>query len=732
MTDFYGFIGGTTPIQDEQINLRTQTYNFPVPTTNFPVETDTYFKLLNFDEKREVLHYHQYITHKFMMDHKQRGLLIFHSMGFGKTLLAASITEAFRKLDPTRKPIILLPKSLHNNFVETVKTYMFSEPGQLNNDAQDEYVTNTIDEHYSFISLNSSNMFRQIGQIDKTAEEIEFEKSLDLFTQELDDHGSNNLENSILVIDEYQNLSNAITNGSKNALKLYNKIMNTNNIRLIFLTGTPLINHPFEIVCTVNMLKGKVDNELIFPENIRDFMSFFIDRKENKIKNKGKFQNRITGVISYYGDMYFQGNKPDFPEEYPIKIEEIPMSKEQFTKYLAMREIEKKEESRKFKMSSGEDAQFSEKGSASSSYRIRSRQVSNFLIPDQALTHRGSKSALKDISKIPSNVYKQLDIYSPKFQKILENIQKHDGQLSLVFSQFTSAEGLTIFSKILEANGYVPWDNTLSKNDVEIEGGKIQPLKKTFALYHGDIPPSIRNEIVNTFNSKSNMHGEKISVLLISHQTGGLGLDLHGVRSIHIMEPYWNWALISQIIKRGVRYKSHDGYPKSEQNVQPYLYISTFPETYVIKETADEDSMYTTDMHLYRGAIAGRTLIDSFLLAMIEASIDCSTHHKNLSPELKKYINCHMCLPTDERLYEPNFYKDMKDDDKCTTYSEKKINVKELIYESEEGESKKFYYDDTDKSNPKIFEYNSSIDGYMLLQPSHPYYADLIRKILGI
>jgi len=713
---------------------RSNTSADSIPTTNFPIETDTYFKSLDYDDKKEALRYHQYITHKFMSDKKQRGLLIYHSMGFGKTILAASITEMYRKIDPTRKPIVLLPKSLQNNFVETLKAYIHSEPNIEDTDAQDDSVDSIVEEHYSFISLNSSNMFQQIGQINKTTEEIEFEKNLDLLNRNLDDQsaGGNALDNSILIIDEFHNLSNAITNGSKNAIKLYNKIMNTNNIKLIFLTGTPLINHPFEIACTINMLKGRIDDELIFPENIRDFISFFIDRNNNMIKNKEKFQNRITGTISYYGDMYFEGRKPGFPNEYPIKIEETPMSKEQFTRYLAAREIEKKEESRKLKFSSGDDAQFNEKGMASSSYRIRSRQISNFLIPDQALTHRGAKSALKDISKIPIETYKNLDVFSPKFKKLYENIKKYDGQLSLVFSQFTSAEGLTIFSKILEVNGYKQWNGSIGNADVVIETSKRRNTNKYFAIYSGDVLPSIRDEIVQTFNSKENMHGKLISILLISHQTGGLGLDLHGVRSIHIMEPYWNWALITQIIRRGIRYKSHDDYPKEEQNVQPYLYISTFPKQYT-KDAKDDDSKYTTDMYLYKSAIDGRILIDSFLLAMIEASIDCSVHHIGLSTKLKNMIHCHMCLPTDENMYEPNFYKDMSSNNKCIPYVEKKINVKELMYEPTDGtKSRMFYYDDSDSQNIKIFEFSEDINGYMPLRPSNPYYADIMRKILNI
>jgi hypothetical protein len=769
-----------------------------IPTTNFCVETETYFKNLPYHEKKETLHFHQYIINKFMVEKDRRGILIYHSMGFGKTLLAASITEAYRQLDPSRKAIVLLPKSLQNNFSEAIKVYMQNAQA-----VPDDTTQNVVDEHYKFISLNSSNMFTQIGRIDKTPEEVEFEKSIGLLTDKIKD-GS--LENSVLVIDEFHNLSNAITNGSKNALNLYNKIMNTRNIKLIFLTGTPIINGPFELVSIMNMLKG----EELFPENMRDFISYFVDYNEYSIQNKSRFQNRIAGLVSYYGDEYFEGQKPNFPQELPMKVERVPMSKEQFARYLEMREIEKKEEARKFRAPAGDMAQFNQKGaSASSSYRIRSRQVSNFLLPGDALSYKGNKLVGKDISKVTQVQLKQLSVYSPKNQKLLENINKHAGQLQLVFSQFTSAEGLGIFAKILEANGFMQWrpneedvvlrrkktevtrgkksrtlqlsDHVTSDDDIlfinpaaeesaaeesateesaaeesaaeesaaeesaattidkkiaQKRGGKKNTTNRArhFAIYSGDVHQDIRNMIVDTFNSKENMHGEIIEVLLISNQTGGLGLDLHGVRAIHIMEPYWNWALILQIIARGVRYKSHDGFPEKEQNVQPYMYLSVFPSNYKAMSD-DEDSKMTTDMHIYAGARNNRKLNESFLLALVEASVDCSIHHKKLSKTIQQKIRCHVCAPTNEAMYEADFYKDMHPDkvDPCKQYEAKKIETKEIIYTPPDGsEPIKYYYNNADPQNVKIYEYSSNLEGYTPLKPSHPFYADLMRVILKL
>jgi hypothetical protein len=200
------------------------------------------------------------------------------------------------------------------------------------------------------------------------------------------------------------------------------------------------------------------------------------------------------------------------------------------------------------------------------------------------------------------------------------------------------------------------------------------------------------------------------------------------------MEPYWNWALILQIIGRGARFHSHDGYPAAEQNVQPYMYLSVFPKSY-IAPSKDDESKYTTDMHLYLGAMNNRKLSESFLMTLIEASVDCSIHHKRLSAVLQKKINCHLCIPNNEPLYEADFYKDMAIDapNPCQQFTEKKITTEELIFTPPDGDKPiSFYYNKEDPKNIKLFEYNEGVEGYIPVRPSHPYYSDLMRKILKI
>ena len=279
-------------------------------STNFPVSVKN---ILNNAVKeysdKDFLRYHQFIIYMYLIKNtKSRGLMLFHDMGMGKSISAVALAEYYREHEPDRKIIVLLSKSLQENFKKNISRFIKEK--NLTKLKESE-IDDVIDTKYKFVSLNASNMFEQLKRVDKTDEELLFEKQIEEFTEVVEK--SDFLENSLLIIDEFHNLSNSITNGSANAMKLYDRIMGTKDIKLLFLTGTPIINNPFELVPTFNMLRGTIQTDntsvTLFPELQKDFDSYFIDAKTNVIKNKDRLQNRIFGLCSYYGNLYFGKNK---------------------------------------------------------------------------------------------------------------------------------------------------------------------------------------------------------------------------------------------------------------------------------------------------------------------------------------------------------------------------------------------------------------------------------------
>ena len=242
--------------------------------TNFPLALKNHLGNLKYS-KNEQLRYHQYvILEYFKANPSSRGLLEFIDMGLGKTILAAAITYFYKKHDPDRRIIVLSSKSLAPNFKNNVRKYMKF----LNID--DEEIDTFIESTYEFVSLNAGNMFEQMKRTGKTKEQLMLEKKMEKLT-EYTSSSDDFLENTMLVIDESHNFFNSITNGSNNAVSLYDTILHSKNIRMLFLTGTPVVNNPFELVPCFNMLAGVINtgsrNTLLFPEDESKFNEFFID-----------------------------------------------------------------------------------------------------------------------------------------------------------------------------------------------------------------------------------------------------------------------------------------------------------------------------------------------------------------------------------------------------------------------------------------------------------------------
>jgi hypothetical protein len=79
--------------------------------------------------------------------------------------------------------------------------------------------------------------------------------------EEFTNHGKTNpFHHSVIIIEEAHNLVSRIANSLKKkksiAYQLYQLLMDATDVKVIFLTGTPIINHPREIGILFNMLRG--------------------------------------------------------------------------------------------------------------------------------------------------------------------------------------------------------------------------------------------------------------------------------------------------------------------------------------------------------------------------------------------------------------------------------------------------------------------------------------------
>ena len=254
-----------------------------------------------------------------------------------------------------------------------------------------------------------------------------------------------------------------------------------------------------------------------------------------------------------------------------------------------------------------------------------------------------------------SNLYfspEALQIYSPKFLNMLENIQDENYQgLHLVYSQFRTAEGIGLFRLVLNTNGFTQFK--ISKSSLgqwEIAIPESQRGKPTYALYTGTesveekeivrhiyngewdlIPDSIANEL--RANYRNNLMGEVIKVFMIT-SSGSEGINLTNTRYVHIMDPYWHPARLEQVIGRARRICSHKDLPKPLQTVEVFVYLMVFSPEQLASDEAIELKRkdisklpprvpFTSDQYLYE-IIEIKAKVQSQLTDIIkETSFDC-------------------------------------------------------------------------------------------------------------
>ena len=78
---------------------------------------------------------------------------------------------------------------------------------------------------------------------------------------------NNPFDNSVVIIDEAHNFVSRVVNKLKQpkaiSYRLYDYLMSASNAKVVFLTGTPIINYPNEIAVLYNMLLGYINNYVI-------------------------------------------------------------------------------------------------------------------------------------------------------------------------------------------------------------------------------------------------------------------------------------------------------------------------------------------------------------------------------------------------------------------------------------------------------------------------------------
>ena len=419
-----------------------------------------------------------------------RGLYVYHDVGTGKTRTSLEIIKHAYNKNYIKYALVVTPSSVVSQFAGEVKQYV-------------QNVKVNVVPYQSFLEQYTTN---------------------------------NNFKDYIFIVDEAHNIRN-IGIMSRNIYKVARNVHS-----VVFLSGTPLVNGPFDISKQINILRGRQ----VLPERDVDFIDKYyktdVQRKYNfALKNKESFVNAVKDVFSVetkIGKAKYKRNNTY--AKLKIVVKKVNMTDKQY-------ELHEK---------------------------LKSQLLSNSdlnLLNQKLIPKKPSKqlNAFLSQTRQLSNVVKGNNIHvTTKLKKLCNHLIKSKVRPVIVYSNFLKGGLYPLIALLRESN-------------------KFQNIE----LFDGSLSPVVKKDIINMYNNN------QVDVLCIS-PSGAEGLNLKRTREIHILEPHWNQMRIDQVIGRGWRKYAHANLPNNEQKLTVYRWLCTSPnivsaDVYLHKMTKRKDHINT-------------------------------------------------------------------------------------------------------------------------------------------
>lgn len=666
----------------------------------------------------ELRKYQEFLGKYLDYNSPYRDILIYHGLGSGKTRSAINIYNVLYNYSPDWNVFILLKATLkESTWVKELESWLQKDEKEFRK-ANIEFI--------SYDAPNADKMF------------LEKVKNAD------------SAKKSLYIIDEAHNfINNVYTNLSskqgRRALTIYEHIIqdkkDNEGVRVILISGSPAINIPFELGLMFNLLRPD-----LFPKSESQFNQTYVSTDLYPIINpatKNNFQRRIMGLVSHY-----IGSTPDYYAKKTVNYVDVPMSEYQEYIYKHYEEIEEKiarksksrssgnyksytrqscnfvfpvmaqgmsgetrPRPRDFKVNETEIELFT-KGKVDDKEKEKYYKVSEYLLKTEEFVNafdsylkkkldediKNKHTLVDDIKKFKeltggvfeiedytnfinssdkkSELLIALHTSSAKMTYMIFNIMNSPGPV-LVYSNYVVMEGLQIFKIYLKYLGFTLYINREQGDD-----------GYRYMEYHGGIDPQERRKILEVFNRSENKTGDVSKIIMIS-PAGAEGISLNNVRQVHLMEPYWHEVRMTQMIGRAIRQCSHKNLPLEDRIVTVFRYKS-------IRNSSGDK--WTTDQYIEDAARAKDGLIQSFLDAMKEASVDCV-----LNKTHNTLVGDYRCFQFEEKslfddhigpAYKDDIYDDLKLDNGSNSKNSRvkrikiiKIKAVQQLISDEENES---------------------------------------------
>lgn len=610
---------------------------------------------------------HQLLVSKYLSpETPYRGILAYHGIGSGKTLLSVSVLSNFIKYDPDRVICFICPPSLIANFykdLDKIEAHTLlgfpiaREIQQYGQKIAHELKSQNMDHNEILTQIKEKQQKRKEREIRKRVVVMSYESwgnrlrgrtswdtavnTEDIVNSKKNKGGFSGIistdknkvsqmdtattplfDNTLVIMDEVQEL---VACKDKKVIPHMNWIQqavrNANDIRILFMTATPMKNHPFELGVLFNLLKPKQSRtkfpEILVPDLKMDglqivdetktkeaFENQFIIKKDHnqlEIQNEGTFRHNIVGLVSYYS---VDKDITQFASKIDLEPVMVDMSDSQYNVWRKSRNAEIGNLTLKKVPSSCNDPSSKKCKSSkqvSLNQNLSKEKINNSVNKDKlSIDSNKIYIASRNIDKFSveskqfiysefnmSGVY-ALRVALRKMGWIEYGFKKYDNQPNWVSisSLFTNESYSRNKLKALNDEKWVEKADMTSEQRLKetVTGGGIWankeiplPERKAFITLGDDSDAKYKEGIIKgLFNRSLNIKGNTINAIIVNSKYSE-GISLFGVRKVHILETPTSLSLREQIIGRAVRSCSHKGlkFP-DEWNVTIYQYVSTY------------------------------------------------------------------------------------------------------------------------------------------------------------
>ena len=578
--------------------------------------------------------YQYFISNYISSRTPYRSLLVYHGLGTGKTCSAITLAESFltsHKMYEEPCIWVIMPLALKTAFKEQIFNINLADlANQCTGSLYIKLVNILNDTPKEKIQLKLKKLIKSRYRL----------FTYEAFATFIENEYINKdkiVSDKVIIVDEAHNIRSI--SSTENAEKrvytsLINVLENGENNILILMSATPMYNKPEDIfdLLYLILLNDKRQHLLEQP-----FPTFFNDK--NIVNNKAieLFKLLSSNYISY-----LRGKNP-----FTFALKLSP----KYCKNIKLLTTEFKKDSnnklipimyKNWLKNMDDDIVISNLGEHQLSYIIKNEDndennVFNNIQPMNIVYYNaiGEKGFNTIFTRINNTKNTLIVKYNKDYYNALypdnEHLAKYSGKFMNICNIIKNTKGIIVIYSGYIWSGVVPLaiclehmgfdregtDNILQKVDVIDKPTKYEFTKSPkyciLSSENSEVMGSTSiDNLIKIINSPKNIDGSQIKVVLIT-PVASEGLSFYNIREMHLIEPWFHFNKVSQIIGRGIRNCRHQSLPLEERNVSVFMHASY-----------QNDEKESADIHAFR--IASYKSIQTKYLDNIikDNAVDCS------------------------------------------------------------------------------------------------------------